>query len=88
MASVPSFSGLQEFAPCKATTFQALPTKLAPGTAGNPSDHYYALVAACDLLVRTVRDRKLTSARKSIVMVSPFVAPIDAIEDDTLVRSD
>ena len=74
----------QEYCPCKADVFEALPAKLAPG--GGPSDHYWALVAACDLLVRTATDRKLQSARKSIVVVSPFAAPVPAVGEPLLVR--
>jgi hypothetical protein len=74
---------MQEYAPCKAATFQNLPALLAPGK--TPSDHYYALVTACDLLTRTVQDRKLLSARKSIIVVSPFLAPTPPVQNDILV---
>jgi hypothetical protein len=65
---------MQGYSPCRAEVFESLPEKLVSGH--GPSDHYYAFVAACDLLVRTVQDRKLQAARKSIIVVSPFVAPI------------
>ena len=55
-----------------------LPHALSPGS--NESDHWSALVVAVDLLVRTVNDRKLQSARKCIVVVSPFTnetVPVD-----------
>lgn len=56
--------------------------------AGNkPSDHFFALTTAADLLKRTVATRKLGAARKAIVFASPFVEEVPAIPDDQLARA-
>jgi hypothetical protein len=74
---------LQEYCPCHAEVFESLPQLLVPGH--GPSQHFDALVAACDLLVRTVQDRRLQAARKSIVIVSPFAEAIDPVDMPTMV---
>lgn len=76
---------MQSFAPSTKTTFQGVESSLKVGS--NEADHYYALVAACDLLTRTVQDRKLQAARKSIVLVSPFAAATAPVDGDTMVRA-
>lgn len=75
---------IQEFGPCDVDTFSRIPQRIVAGS--NPSDHFFALTTAADLLKRTVAARKLGAARKSIVFASPFVEEVPSIPDDQLVR--
>lgn len=75
---------VQEFAPCSVHTFARIPQRVVAGT--KPSDHFFALATAADLLKKTVTARKLAAARKSIVIASPFVEEVPAIPDEHLVQ--
>lgn len=83
-SSVPLFP-MQEFAPCSVDTFTRVQQRVVEGS--KPSDHFFALTTAADLLKKTVSARKLGAARKAIVFASPFVEEVPAIPDDQLVRA-
>lgn len=76
---------LQEFMPADVKTLALLPRRVVAGTTHVP-DFFSALAVAADLLKRTAEDRKLTAARKHIILASPFTAAIEPVEDSVLVR--
>lgn len=70
--------------PADIKTLALLPKRVVAGS--GTSDFFSALTVAADLMKRTAEDRKLTSARKCIVIASPFSAVIEPVEDALLVR--
>jgi len=70
--------------PADVKTLALLPKRVVAGS--GPSDFFSALTVAADLLKRTAEDRKLTAARKSIVIASPFSTVIEPVDDALLVR--
>ena len=71
--------------PADVRVLAALPKRVLAGS--GTSDFFSALTVAADLLKRTAEDRKLASARKSIIIASPFTATIEPVTDDVLVRA-
>jgi hypothetical protein len=74
---------LQEFSPCTTKIFSRLEARVKAGS--KPADHFSALMTAADLLKRTVVDRQLKAARKSIVLASPFLESVADVPDEHLV---